>query len=110
MPTVFKNKLYSGLGTTEQTVLTSNGSAKTTVVGLSLTNLTEFVVLASVKITDPAEGVTAYFVKEVPVPPNQSLRVINGGERLVLDTSTDLIMNANIDGSLDLVLSYVEIS
>lgn len=110
MPTLFKNKLYSGLGTSDQTVLTSNGSAKTTVVGMSLTNLTENVVLASVKIHDPEENVTAYFVKEVVVPPNQSLRVINGGERLVLEASTDLIMSANIDSSLDLVLSYVEIS
>jgi hypothetical protein len=110
MPTLFKNKLYSGLGTNEQTILTSNGSAKTTVVGLSLTNLTDNVVMASIKLTDPVENITAYYVKDVMVPPNQSLRVINGGERLVLDPSTDVIMSANTDDALDLVMSYVEIS
>lgn len=110
MPTLFKNKLYSGLGTTEQTILTSNGSAKTTVVGLSLTNLTDNVVMASIRLTDPVESITAYYVKDVMVPPNQSLRVINGGERLVLDPSTDVKMQANTDDSLDLVMSYVEIS
>lgn len=110
MPTLFKNKLYSGLGITEQTILTSNGSAKTTVVGLSLTNLTDNVVMASITLTDPVENITAYYVKDVMVPPNQSLRVINGGERLVLDPSTDVKMKANSDASLDLVMSYVEIS
>jgi hypothetical protein len=110
MPTLFKNKLYSGLGTTEQTILTSNGSAKTTVVGLSLTNLTDNVVMASIRLTDPVESITAYYVKDVVVPPNQSLRVINGGERLVLDPSTDVKMSANTDDALDLVMSYVEIS
>jgi hypothetical protein len=110
MPTLFKNKLYSGLGTDEQTILTTNGSAKTTVVGLSLTNLTDNVVMASIKLTDPVEEITAYYVKDVMVPPNQSLRVINGGERLVLDPSTEVKMQANTDDSLDLVMSYVEIS
>lgn len=110
MPTLFKNKLYSGLGTTEQTILTSNGSAKTTVVGLSLTNLTDNIVMASIRLTDPVESITAYYVKDVMVPPNQSLRVINGGERLVLDPSTEVKMSANADDSLDLVMSYVEIS
>ena len=110
MPTLFKNKLYSGLGTAEQTILTSNGSAKTTVVGLSLTNLTDSMVLASISLTDPVEAITAYYIKDVVIPPNQSLRVINGGERLVLDPSTEVKMQASADDSLDLVMSYVEIS
>lgn len=114
MATIFKNKLLAGLGATETTVLTTEANAKTTVVGLSLTNMTEGVVLASIKITDPngaGEGspASAYYIKDVIVPPNQSLRVVNGGERLVLGVSTSVKIQSNTDSSLDLVLSYVEI-
>jgi hypothetical protein len=107
MATNLKNALYSELGTTPTTVVTTISNGKTTVIGLSLTNLLEIPVLASIQLDD---GVTAaYFLKNVVVPPNQSLRVINGGEKLVLGVSTDVIIEASEDISLDLVMSYVEI-
>lgn len=109
MATTFKNKLQSGLGSSLTTVLTTAGNAKTTIIGLSLTNLTESVVLASIQIEDTVEATSAYFIKEVILPPNQSLRVINGGERLVLAPSTNVNISSNTDASLDLVMSYVEI-
>ena len=110
MTTLFKSKLASELGSAETTIITTIGTATTTVVGLSLTNLTESIVLASIKLHDTVGAVTAYFIKDVIVPPNQSLRVVNGGERLVLGPSTELIVSSNTDSSLDVVLSYVEIS
>ncbi len=109
MATLFKNKLKSEVGTVEQTILTTEANAKTTVVGLSLTNLTGSIVLASVKIQDTVENETAFFLKDTVVPPNQSLRVINGGERLVLGPSTSVKITASSEEALDVVLSYVEI-
>lgn len=112
MATLFKNKLISGLGTEETTILTTASNARTTVVGLSLANLTESIILASIKLRDPAADPgqdEAYFMKDIIIPPNQSLRAVNGGERLIVGPSTDLILNANTDDSLDIVLSYVEI-
>jgi hypothetical protein len=109
MATLFKNKLFSELGTTETTVLTTESNAKTTVIGLSLTNLTDSVQLVSIRIVDTVESTSAYYIKDTLLPPNQSLRVINGGERLVLGPSTELKIDASSDESVDLVLSYVEI-
>jgi hypothetical protein len=43
------------------------------------------------------------------VPPNQSLRVINGGERLVMAGNMNLYVKSNVADSLDLVASFVEI-
>ena len=107
MATNLKNALNSGLGTSPTTVTTTISNGKTTVIGLSLTNLLEIPVLASIQLND---GVTAaYFLKNVVVPPNQSLRVINGGEKLVLGVSTAVIITASENASLDLVMSYVEI-
>ncbi len=110
MTTLFKSKLVSELGTTEQTVITTVGTATTTVIGLSLTNLTESIILASIRLNDTVNNTVAYFIKDVIVPPNQSLRVVNGGERLVLPPSTELNISSNTDTSIDVVLSYVEIS
>jgi len=110
MTTAFKNVLNSGLGSTPTTVLTTNSSARTTVIGLSLTNTSSSVVLASVQLQDTLAGTNAYYIQNIVVPPNTSARVINGGERLVCGPSTNIVITSNIDGSIDLVMSYVEIS
>lgn len=110
MANFFRNKLVSGLGTNDTTpILTTDPTARTTVIGLSLTNMTEGIVLASIKLADTNAGTSAYYIKEVIVPGNQSLRVINGGERLILGVDTEVYVFSNTEDSLDLVMSYVEI-
>ena len=109
MATYFKNVLIADLGTTETSALTSADNATVTIIGLSLTNLTSNVVLASVRILNNDTTDTAYYIKDVPVPANQSLRVVNGGERLVLGSNTSVLIESSQASSLDLVLSYVEI-
>ena len=109
MATYFKNVLESEIGTEEVLVLSTPDNARATVIGLSLTNLTNGVVLASVRVEDTVSSKSAHYIKEVILPPSQSLRVINGGERLVLGSLTNLKIQSNVDNSLDLVLSYVEI-
>ena len=110
MTTAFKNVLNSGLGITPTTVLATNASAKTTVIGLSLTNTTSNVLLASIQLQDTIASTAAYYIQNIVIPPNTSARVINGGERLVLGPSTNVIITTNQSSSLDLVMSYVEIS
>jgi hypothetical protein len=72
MASFFRNVLASGIGATEQLIMTTgaitpnaNATAYTTIIGLSLTNTTENIVLASIRLDN---GTTdAYFVKEVHV-------------------------------------------
>ena len=109
MTTAFKNVLNSGLGATPTTVLTTNASAKTTVIGLSLTNTTANVLLASIQIQDTIASTSAYYIQNIVIPPNTSARVINGGERLVLGGSNTLSIVSNTAASLDAVVSLVEI-
>jgi len=110
MSTIFKNKLANNLGTAPTTVLTTGASVTTTVLGLSFTNTTSSIVLVSVQLLDTISVTQAYFVQNVIVPPNTSVRLINGGERLVLGASTSVVVSGNTAASLDMVLSYVEIS
>ena len=110
MATVFKNVLTTELGTTPTTVLSTNPTATTTVIGMSLTNTTAGTIQISVQITDNVVASTAYFVRNIIVPSNNSVRLINGGERLVLGPDTELILTSNTEASVDAVISYVEIS
>lgn len=109
MATFFKNKLASEIGTTEVEIISTLVNARVTVIGLSLTNLTSDIVQATIRLENTDTLDSAYYLKDVLVPPNQSLRVINGGEKLVLAGDMKVYVSANVDASLDLVASFVEI-
>ena len=108
MATTFKNKVVANIGTAQTEVLATNDNARVTVVGFSLANLTEGVVLVDVQLRDDT-STTGYYAKEMIVPPNTSLRVLNGGEKLILTPNNNLYVTANVDDSIDCVLSTVEI-
>lgn len=115
MTSFFRNKLEADIGTSEVNVLTTNVGTRSTVIGLSLTNKTDLAVLASIRLeqwdteTVPSVIGEAYYIKNVLVPPNQSLRVINGGEKLILSTSMKMYVVSSTANGLDLVMSYVDI-
>jgi hypothetical protein len=102
--------ISTGAVTLAGILFSTNSSAKTTVIGFSLTNTTGFIVTASVQLVDTVANTTASYISAVPIPANQSLRVVNGGERLVLGPSTNIVVNVNQSSSVDVVLSIVEIS
>ena len=109
MASTFRNLLKSEIGTNyDDPVLTTGGAVKTTVIGLSLTNMTAGIILASILIDDGVDS--AYYLKDVIIPPNQSLRVINGGEKLILGSGVDVYIYSNTVDAMDLVMSFVEIT
>ena len=178
MATFFKNRLISNLGTAEELVISTNNNTRITVIGLSLTNLTDGITNASIRIENfwTAETVanlegettltvsdvnadrilkgyvvtgtyvqpgttilsivnngiddntvtlskpslggpitsitvtgTAFFVKNTILPISQTLRVVNGGEKLVLGANMRMYVQSNTDNSIDFICSYVEI-
>jgi hypothetical protein len=110
MATAFKNKLATGLGITPTTVITTNSAANTTVIGFSLTNTTGGIIQVSILLQDTINVTSAYFMKNITVAPNTSVRAVTGGEKLILSPSTNVIINSTSDSSVDLVMSWVEIS
>jgi hypothetical protein len=109
MATFFKNRLESEIGTSEVEVIATLVNARVTVIGLSLTNLTNDVVQATIRLENTADSTSAFYIKNALVPPNQSLRVINGGEKLVLAGNMKVYVQSNTADSLDLTASFVEI-
>ena len=110
MATLLKNKLLADVGTTETLILTTDSTTRVTIIGLSLTNTSDAIILASVRILDTTTTDTAYYIKNVIIPSHQSLRVVNGGEKLVLSQSMSVYVQSNLDNSIDLVMSYVELT
>lgn len=108
MATFFKNSVIPQVGTTPIKVVETASNTRVTVIGLSLANLTDGVVLASVTVQDESSSI-GHFIKNVVVPPNSSLRVVNGGEKLVLSSSNSLFIFCDTEAGLDALVSYVEI-
>jgi hypothetical protein len=112
MATFFRNKLESEIGTSEVEVISVPLNSRVTIIGMSLTNLTADIVRATIRIentTTSAPNNSAYYIKDVIVPANQSLRVINGGEKLILADNMNVYVQSNTADSLDFIASYVEI-
>ncbi len=109
MANFFKNRVINSVGTTPVQVLETTPSTRATIIGLSLANLTSSNVLVSVTLTDDTSTV-GYFLKEVLVPPNSSLRAVNGGEKLILAPENSIHIFSSAQNSIDVVMSYVEIA
>lgn len=109
MATEFKNVVIKNVGTKPVEILETNASTRSTVIGLSLTNLTESFVYVSVLLEDNT-SVTGYYLKDTVLPSNTSLRVVSTGEKLIVAPENRLLVQASIDDALDVVLSHVEIT
>lgn len=108
MATFFKNKVVKDVGTKTVDVLTTNGATRATVIGLSVTNLTDEFVYIDILIQDDT-SVTGFYLRQALLPANTSLRAVNQGEKLIVAPSNTLQVRSSRDDSVDVIASYVEI-
>jgi hypothetical protein len=110
MPTSFNQAIESGIGTNPVTLLQVPTGFKVTVIGCNLTNITEYDnAIVDVQITTEGSSY-AYYAKGVVIPPNTSLKLVTNGEKLILPQGGGIKVTSDIDGSIDAVVSYVELS
>jgi hypothetical protein len=108
MATFFRNSVVKNIGTIPVKVLETAANSRATVIGLSLTNLTLGTIQVSVELQDET-STRGYYCKDVLIPANTSLRLVNGGEKLILANSNELYISAMSDDAVDVLISYVEI-
>jgi hypothetical protein len=108
MAATFKNKVVKEVGPIPILALETDENTRSTLVGLSLANLGDTIIYVSVLIHDDT-SVEGYFLKDVMVPPNSSLRALSAGEKLILAPSNQLFIVADQDEAVDAVISYVDI-
>jgi len=108
MANYFRNSIEKNIGSTPVTMVDNTNNSKLTVVGISLANISESNLFIDVTVTNELD-VEGYFIKEVMLPPNSSLRLIAGGEKLILGNDNQLKVKSNLANSVDAIVSYVEI-
>ena len=108
MATLFKNKVVNTVGVLPVDVYETDASTRATVIGMSLTNLTQSFVYVDVLMQDDT-SVTGYYLKQTLLPANTSLRVVATGEKLIIAPSNKLQVRSSIDDSVDVIVSFVEI-
>jgi multisubunit Na+/H+ antiporter MnhE subunit len=108
MATLFKNKVVNNVGALPVDIYETDASTRSTIIGLSLTNLTQSFVYVDVLLQDDT-SVTGYYLRQTLLPANTSLRVVATGEKLIIAPSNKIQVRSSIDDSVDVVLSYVEI-
>jgi hypothetical protein len=110
MPTVFKHSLVTQIGTVPTDVVTVGAGVRATVIGCNLANITEYdTVIADIQVIG-ADTTVSYYVKGLAIPPNTAVKVITQGEKLILPETTGLRVTTNTSDSIDVTVSYVEIS
>lgn len=108
MATFFRNSVIKEIGTVPVRILETAPASRITVIGLSLANLTGGTVVASILLQDDT-SITGFYIKDVVIPAQSSLRAVTQGEKLILAPSNQLLVQANVSNALDAVVSYVEI-
>jgi hypothetical protein len=110
MPTVFKHSLVTQIGTVPTDVVTVGAGVRATVIGCNLANITEYdTIIADIQVIG-ADTTVSYYVKGLAIPPNTAVKVITQGEKLILPETTGLRITSNTTDSIDVTVSYVEIS
>lgn len=107
MAIYFLNTVLNEVGTTPVLLASTSPSQTITIIGLSLCNTSLQTIQASITLTD-SSSTTGYYIKDVQIAPSSSLRVVNGGERLVLASSNSLYAVSNLAASMDVIVSYAE--
>ena len=110
MPSVFKQATKQGVGTTREQVLSVDNGYRATIVGFNITNVTDYdVVRVTVILRDPTD-IESFYARNIPIPPNTSLKLITHGEKLIVPGRHKVDVVCDTDESLDVVISYVELS
>ena len=102
-----KNRVVKNVGTVPVVVAETDPSKRQTVIGLSITNLTNGFLTVSILLDDDT-SVTGYYLKDALLVSGTSLRAVSTGEKLVLGTNNKLKVQCNVDDAVDVIVSFVE--
>lgn len=108
MAASFKNSVSTSIGTTPAVVYTAGGVVSTTVIGLSLANISTSLIYATVTINKG--GTIVNGIKNAPIPSGSSLVIFGSEQKLVLMAGNSISVVSDTAASVDAILSYMEIA
>ena len=108
MASTFKNSLSSGIGLVQTSVYTVPASTTSTVIGLTVSNVSLSDVTCDVIVTDTSTTTDAYIVKGATVPVGGALVPIGGEQKIVLEATDIIKVISSAASSLDVTVSILE--
>jgi len=109
MANAFKNRTLRAVGTSPVDVgAVVASSTETTLIGMTLANVTSGVI--SVTATLINGGTTTHIVKDAPIPTGGSLILLGGDQKVVLMTGDKVTITSNTASSVDVIMSFLEIT
>ena len=110
MPTLFRHAVNTDIGTTPVDVLQIPLGVRATVIGMNIANITDYdTAVVDIFVIDE-NSTQAYYVRGLTISPNSSAKVITQGEKLILPETAGLRIVSDTADSIDVTVSYVEIS
>ena len=110
MPTLFRHAITTSVGTTPVDVLQIPEGVRATVIGCNIANVTDYdTVVVNMYVIDE-NSTQATYVRGIVIAPNSTVKVITQGEKLILPATSGIRIEADTEDSVDVTISYVEIS
>lgn len=108
MATFFRTKVVTNIGITPVDVLQTVDNNRFTIIGCNLANTTDDNVTINVWVVD-STSTAGYYIKNLTVTPNTSVKLITNGEKLILAEQCGLRISSDVTNSIDVTISYAEI-
>ncbi len=109
MANTFKNRTLRAVGTSAVDVgAVVASSTQTTLIGMTLANITSAVISVTATLNDGSN--TTHIVKDAPIPTGGSLIILGGDQKVVLMTGDKIIITSNTASSVDVIMSFLEIT
>ena len=109
MANAFKNRTLRAVGTSPVDVgAVVASSTETTLIGMTLANVTSGVISVTATLLDGSN--TTHIVKDAPIPTGGSLILLGGDQKVVLMTGDKIIITSNTASSVDVIMSFLEIT
>ena len=108
MANTFKNAVGSAVGTGQTSVYTVPSATTSTVIGLTVCNITSSAITVDVVVTDTSGSTSVHLVKGATVPVGGALVPIGGDQKVVLEATDIIKVTSSASSSADVIVSILE--
>jgi hypothetical protein len=111
MANTFKRHTSRSIGTSATAVgsYTVGSGTQTTIIGLTVANITASTINVDVAHVDSLTNST-HIVKDAPIPSGGSLVVVGGDQKVVMETGDQIKVTSDTASSADVIMSILEIT
>ena len=117
MANAFKLKTFDGSSTgaaSDMTIYTCPASTETTIIGMSIANITSSQITVDVKLesdtSDTETNSNVFLIKDAPIPVGGTLVPVGGDQKVVLQATDVIKVQSDTANSADTILSILEIT